>query len=365
MGDVRPFVKEDISQVADLHRRVFSTGDAGCPGLVERYQSYFREVFLDNPWSEDGLPSLVYREEDGRVMGFLGVLPRRMLMNGQLLRVAVASQAVVHPNRRGLAGLKLLKVLLDGPQDLTMADESNDASRRIWEAGGGTTSLLYSFSWLRLLRPTQFALAFLKKRKSLPPFASVSSPFAHVLDASLARAEQWRLRQSTSRLIADDLNEETFLAALPEFAGNRSLRPHYDHRSVNWVLERARPREANGCLWKMVVKRDNQNILGWYLYYVKSDGIAEVLQIVAKKHSIHEVLDHLLSHASLQGVIALSGRLDPAFVKELSDSYCLFHARGPWMLIHSRKPELLGAIQRGDAFLTRLEGEWCARFQVS
>jgi hypothetical protein len=31
-------------------------------------------------------------------------------------------------------------------------------------------------------------------------------------------------------------------------------------------------------------------------------------------------------------------------------------------MVHSNKPELLHAIHRGDAFLTRLEGEWWMRF---
>jgi hypothetical protein len=33
------------------------------------------------------------------------------------------------------------------------------------------------------------------------------------------------------------------------------------------------------------------------------------------------------------------------------------------MLVHSRRAELREVIQRGDAFLTRLDGEWFMRFQ--
>jgi hypothetical protein len=32
-------------------------------------------------------------------------------------------------------------------------------------------------------------------------------------------------------------------------------------------------------------------------------------------------------------------------------------------LAHSRHPEIVAAIQQGDAMLTRLEGEWWLRFQ--
>ena len=43
---------------------------------------------------------------------------------------------------------------------------------------------------------------------------------------------------------------------------------------------------------------------------------------------------------------------------------CLFHHRGYWMLVHAHSPELLAAIACGNAFLTRLEGEWCMRFHA-
>lgn len=75
------------------------------------------------------------------------------------------------------------------------------------------------------------------------------------------------------------------------------------------------------------------------------------------------MLNHLIYNASQKGVMALSGRMEPHFIEALSDKYCLFHGRGFWTLIHSKKPELLRAIHCGDAFLTRLEGEWCLRFQ--
>jgi len=57
------------------------------------------------------------------------------------------------------------------------------------------------------------------------------------------------------------------------------------------------------------------------------------------------------------------GQVDPAFFHALSKKDCLFHHDGgSWMLVHSRHPELLHAIHRGDAFLTRLEGEWWISF---
>jgi hypothetical protein len=34
------------------------------------------------------------------------------------------------------------------------------------------------------------------------------------------------------------------------------------------------------------------------------------------------------------------------------------------MIVHARRAELLDRIHRGEAFLTRLEGEWAVRFSA-
>jgi len=85
----------------------------------------------------------------------------------------------------------------------------------------------------------------------------------------------------------------------------------------------------------------------------------------AKEGSISGVLDCLFYDAWKQGTVALSGRLEPKFVREFSDRGCFFHHRGTWLLIQTKSPELIQAVHRGDAFLSRLEGEWCMRFEVS
>lgn len=128
------------------------------------------------------------------------------------------------------------------------------------------------------------------------------------------------------------------------------------------AVERARQRKDHRRLRKLLVKDEAQNINGWFVYSLSRDGVGEVLPMAAKPHAARQVVEHLLEDAAQQGVVALSGRLEPAFAPELSENHCLLHRRERWTLIHSKNPELLYAIQRGDAFLTRLEGEWCLRF---
>ncbi|MBO0800997.1 MAG: hypothetical protein J2P31_19440, partial [Blastocatellia bacterium] len=132
--------------------------------------------------------------------------------------------------------------------------------------------------------------------------------------------------------------------------------------SLHWVLNHARQMDLYGALQKVLVRNQNGDVMGWYLYYLKPGDTGTVIQIVARKNCFNEILDHLFEHARRYGATALIGRLDAQYIQELSDKYCWFDRFSGWTLIHSKNSEALNAIQRGDAFLSKLEGEWCLQF---
>ena len=127
MGHVRPFVKDDILQVADLHAIVFETNKPSARTPQNAYASYFLSIFLENPLENPTISSLVYEESDGSIQGFLGTLARPFLFERRIFRAALSSQFIVHPKRRStLAGVELLRAFLSGPQDLSLTDEADD-----------------------------------------------------------------------------------------------------------------------------------------------------------------------------------------------------------------------------------------------
>ena len=155
---IRPFVLGDVPRVAELHESILG----GSRRLsMENRRRYLGKVFLENPWYDDTLPSLVAEEGHGRIVGFLGVLPRRMSWNGRSIKVAIGSQYMVEPHYRGLTGLLLQKAFLSGPQDLSMTDGASHESVKLWKAVGGTDSPLHSIHWTRPLRPLRDGLALL------------------------------------------------------------------------------------------------------------------------------------------------------------------------------------------------------------
>jgi len=353
---IRPFVLGDIPRVAELHESVLA---ASSHLSMENRRRYLGKVFLENPWYDDTLPSLVAEEEHGRIVGFLGVLPRRMSWNGRSIKVAIVSQYMVEPNYRGLTGLLLLKTFLAGPQDLSMTDGASHESVKIWKAVGGTDSPLHSIHWTRPLRPLRYGLSLVSPH--VPLAAAAAAPFCAVLDGVATRLRRSPLRPTTSAS-GEELTVDAIMDHAHQFLQG-ALRPEYDRGSLKWLLEMADQKTSSGDLRKVLVRNAGAEIIGWYLYYLRHGGNSDVLHIAGRHNHLGDVLDHLFCDAWRAGATAVSGRLEPRFFDDLRARHCLFHGRGSPVLVHARQRELVETIQCGNAFVSRLDGEWWMCFQ--
>jgi hypothetical protein len=361
MGAIRPFREDDIGQAAELHRSIFATGPSMSRELRDLYDRYFREVFLGHPRQREDLPCLVY-EERGEVMGFSGSVPRPMLIHGRPVLARLTSQFMVDPRRRGVVGVRMLQTMLNGPQDLTIADESNTPARRIWEAVGGSTARLHSFTWIYPLRPCSAALSFIGRRGGAAgALAGFSAPAARSLDWLTARFRVNPFRVAEPRLTGQEMDSETLLDSLSTGL-EQSLQPAHDRHSLEWALGRAARFEGRGALRKVIVKSKKQETAGWCVSYSNPRGVEEVLQMSAKPAAARDVFNYVLHMAQQRGAAAVSGIFDPVFMESYLESRCMMRC-GPWVLVHSRNAELTRAFQDGDVFFSRLEGEWCLHFR--
>lgn len=320
-------------------------------------ETYFRHIFLGNPWVDAELPSWV-AQEGSRVVGFIGVLPRPMRYAGRSLRAAVVSQLMVDQEKpRRTAAALLLRRALSGPQDLTISDGANETSRRMWEALGGLTSTLYSLQWRRLLRPAQFALQRVAGGRA-GAAALLAKPIAAVADAYGARL---RSLKRPAFLREEPLEAAALLEGLRRAAKPATLAPDYDLATLEWILGEAKAKRRHGELQARLLRGSDDEIHGWFLYYLNPHA-SKVLQLHAREGSEHAVLDHLFHHAWSRGATALEGRMEPKLARALGERHSLFLSTSVYALLHSRDPEVLGALARGDAFFSRLEGEWWMRF---
>lgn len=360
---VRPFVEPDISQVADLYWTVMR-GRTGPPPPALR--ACFQRLYFTNPWIDSQPSSLVYEGEGGRIVGFLGVVRRKVSVCGQPVRIAYGGNFVVDPEARSnLAGMRLLGTYMAGDQDLSMTDSANDVSRALLERLGFRTILPLSIHWARPLRPAHYAVHAVS-RLTGPVLSAglklVTKPFCSVVDGMTARFSGSPFRQTEPMLCGAELDVETLLHCLSNFRNGYSLWPEYDVHSLTWLLTFMDQMQTRGDLRKVVLRDDGQKILGWYIYYVKPGAVGEVVQIGGERQFIKDILDHLFHDAWNRGVVGLHGVVDSRLMGDFSDKNCFFACRGGWTVAHSRKPELLELLNRGDALLSRLDGEWCLAF---
>ena len=355
MDTIRPFQRDDIPAVVALYQEVFpATERSGSDDL----ESYFDLAFFGSPLLDDDAASLVYRNSNGEVLGFLGVQPRRLTIRGRTLRAAVCTKFMVS-RRAGVnaAAVNMLRHIFHRSLDVVLADLANDPARRLWEGLGGRTVLLGGLYWNRALRPVRSLVSRISRRRPFNLLTFATGPLADVSDRVAARLALHRLPGPVVGHRVEELDLEALVTALPAVCRERPLRPDYDVPSLKWLLQVMSDANPGKTLRKQLVRNAQGEIVGWFLYFLERGGESHVVQMAASKRSAEAVLQMLLADAWSQGSVGVSGRWDAAFVGPLSTQRCALN-HGPSMLVHSKQPDVLDAVLSGEAFLSRLEGEW-------
>jgi hypothetical protein len=361
MGEIQSFAEEHVSAVSSL----FLRGMRGCPDPPGKgLQDYFREIFFTNPWASPEFPSLVYFDR-GRLVGFLGVLPRNMDFRGRRIRVAVTSQFVVDREQyKGFAAIELLRRYLGGPQDLSFCDGVSEGVDRLWTAAGAQAARLYSFNWLRVLRPSGTVLSFSGRLTGpLRVLAEAASVAATPIDFLSSKLPHPALRPPASECISTPSNAEELYDLMQEIGWREALRPSYDLASFKWLMAQVAANRIAGELLMTAVHKPDGELCGYYICQLKRGSFAHVLQIGTRRHDhIDHVLGALFRDAWRLGASSVRGQSIPSALVNLTKQYCLFRQPNTSVLFQARDPAIADAIFRGDAALSRLDGECWLRF---
>ena len=352
MGHVRALVEGDIEQVTTLHRAIYGE-EAPRPAL----EQFLTDIFLRHPWADDGVPSLVYEDGKGRVVGALGAMRRPMTFEGRRLHAVVTHDFMVEPQSRAtMAALELMKRVATTHRDLVLCD-GNDRSRKLWEALDGRTEFGHSLRWIRPLRPVQFVTTYWNGRGRQRGMTAAVRPLARAFDAALQRLQASPFRHPRFDTTSAPLDAGDLLRGVRELSRHYRLRPCYDERSLAWLLEILGRGTRHGPLRQRQVVDAQGALVGWFLYRAKRGGIGEVVQLAARRDGIGPVADHLFADAWREGCVAVSGQLQPELYRPLSQKHCFFDNAGFWLLYGTADPAVGEALQSGDVFLSRLECE--------
>jgi predicted N-acetyltransferase YhbS len=361
MDTIRHIVPDDVPGIASLFQRVFRGGQDSAPLSL---QSYLKDLYFDSPWHDETISSLVC-ESAGKVVGFVGTFPFPYRLNGSRIMAVLAGNLMVDPDfRNSMIAVRLMKQLFSGPQDATLTDTATDLALKLWEKLGSVTIQQYSLQWFRLISPSRFALSTaVRGSRTLGPVEVLSRPLWSATDAMLRLPRSSPFHIEASGLQEEELSNEELLNGIQALSKGRSFIPDYDPSFLQWLITRAEEKQEFGKLRRVALYDRDHSLAGWYMYYPNRGKAGQVLQCVARPRAESEVLRHLLNDALAHGSLALIGRYDPQMVRELSLLNSVFTNRGSHVQAYSKKVELIRALQAGDAFFTRLEGEWWTRLQ--
>jgi len=355
MGRTRTLVRNDIEAITSLHRSIYGEGTSRAE--LERF---LETIFLDHPWVDDDVPSLVYEDTRGRIVGVLGAMRRPMTIEGRRLRAVVTHDFMVEQQSRAtMAALELMKGMRKCHHDLLLCD-GNDRSRTLWEALDGQTAWGHSLRWVRPLRPVQFVTTYWNgKNGGHAPggLTRAMRPLARAFDAALARLEASPFHRPRPAGTVAALETADLLQGLDATSRHYALRPCYDEPSLQWLLDLLARGHRQGPLVQRKVVDAHGAMAGWFLYRAKRGGIGEVVQLAARRDAVSDVADHLFVDAWREGCVAVSGQLQPQLYRPLSQKRCFFDNAGFWLLYGTSDPNVRDALQSGDVFLTRLECE--------
>jgi hypothetical protein len=163
---------------------------------------------------------------------------------------------------------------------------------------------------------------------------------------------------SAMPLGADDLD-----ATCGAVLSGVSLRFVYAADAARWLSDQLALRRVPGEPRRVVLRDARDAVAGWYWYYANRGGMGEVLQLAAVAGWRADVFNHLVRDAWRLGVVGFTGAVDPVLLPALGACGATVTASdGPWTLFHSRRPEVVNAIEQGDCHLSRLDGEWWMSF---
>lgn len=350
---VRAIRREDVPAIADMFARVFLKLRAPRGAGLARY---FADVLFGGSAGEAGPRSRVFVDGNDAVHGFIGVWPRRMLLDGRTIEAAAAGSLMVdRPEEHPTAGARLLRAFLAGPQDLSFSETANVISQRMWERVGGERLTTASLDWLRVLRPAGFAVA--TAGRMFRP-AWLLRPAAAGIDRVIAAAgiNPFLPGDELAGFRDADVSSDEMLELIPALSDSYQLRPDWQSPALSLLLSHAETKEQYGRLHRRAVYSRSGDPVACYLYYARRGDTARVLQVLAAPQAASVALDSLFQHAASVGCVSVRGRADPGLLDALTTRRCLFY-QGAAMVVHARDKALLEEVRHSRALLTGLAGE--------
>lgn len=354
LDSILPLTGNDIEEVALLSRIYF-------PGSKEISLNELKKTITELYFTEGILnsnpSSLVSREKDGSINGFLGVTSNPYHYKGKIIKVANCHHLMATEQaRKKLVPMKILQKFLSGPQDLSFADNSVESTRLLWKRLGGESAIGECLYYKIPLKPVSFGLRPFLKNINIP-IRKTAALLAKATDSVGEKIRLPMFYRSKPDVELTPLYSQLLLETLIKIRDKYSLFPRYSRSKIEHLFNLLSSEKRYGTLYKFAIVDEKDGVVGWFIYYSLKGGVCEVIQAVCVPGKETVLFDALTWHAYRQGGIELCGRL---MANQLQSPFALKAVCMParmWTLFHCTDSDLMLDIQTGKAFFTRLEGD--------
>ena len=350
-GPVRPFRVEDVTEVAALYNRAYRNVD---DPPSESLREYFHDVFFTDPWTElEASPSLVFVDDSGAVRGFIGAHPRRFRCGDRRINAVAMGQLMVEPRlrRRGIAWI-LGSAILKGPQTLMYGTTASKPAAEMWRRMGFWNPPFGGLSWN------------LPVRAGAP---GVARAWCRIARQNLARAANRHLSPDRREPSTPDTFRTTFRAIRGpaewyelQRSGVRPLRlrPDPDPEHAAWLWRMAAESGQSNALHSCLVQDGSGQPIGWVVYRVSEERVAQVLELDHVADHGRDVLAAFRRQATAEGCVRIRGQCTtPALTAGAVTLGATVSANPPACVYHTNDPDVRSAIFNGEAFLSELDSE--------
>lgn len=366
MSEIRPFQSGDSDAVAGMFQKMLRHRDSPPP---PRLVSCFRNLFLESPGRDPEITSLVHLNTEGKLSGFIGINTLPMTFRGKPIRAAICGTLMVEARESDpMAGARLMRAFLSGPQDISFSETASDVAGQMWARLRGVVLPQYSLEWIRVIRPSAFVLDVAASRFGA---LRLLHPLAGSIDWLVRRGikpdnPHWA-GVAADVAVPDGLSVSQvdvagFTDLIEPLTAQFVLRPDWAVDQLTHIIADATDKPDYGEPVMAVVTARSGSPIGAYFYHVRRDGIARVLQIMALPGQAGPVIDCLIADAVARGAVGLRGRTQPALLEAMLTRRIAF-VQAASTVVHSRDQDLVDAFRMSDGFFNGLAGEhWCQLF---
>lgn len=241
-----------------------------------------------------------------------------MNLDGRPLRMALRSSIMVDGDRAGpLAGGKLLKAALGGPQDNLFTDTASDVPCGCGGAWAVSRFHSTASTWVRVVNP---AAALVDTAASRLPFLRHLSPAAGPVDRLFHRTSsrdtlRWAgLPQTAARPngpVARAIGVDELADIRARCMESFTLKPAWRPEDIALLVRKAMVKPVFGEPVLAGVFDRTEAPIGGFLYHLRPNSTARVLQLAALTGHEGSVVDALLADAAARRVSIVRGRMQP------------------------------------------------------